>query len=67
VVVQFAGSAEDIRRFYGLVAEGEKGSPEGRRISSRELFGHEKIVMIEHEGAVYRLLRTRQGKLILNK
>ena len=38
-----------------------------RKISSKELFGDAKVVLIEHEESVYRLLMTRQGKLILNK
>lgn len=38
-----------------------------RVIESRELFGQRKEVAIEHEGAIYRLKITKQGKLILNK
>jgi len=38
-----------------------------RVIESRALFGERKEVAIEHEGAVYRLKITKQGKLILNK
>ena len=38
-----------------------------KKVSSKELFGDAKIVLIEHEAAVYRLLVTKQGKLILNK
>lgn len=42
-------------------------SSAGRVIESRLLFGERKEVAIEHEGAVYRLKITKQGKLILNK
>jgi len=38
-----------------------------RVIASRALFGERKEVAIEHDGAVYRLKITKQGKLILNK
>jgi hemin uptake protein HemP len=38
-----------------------------RTLTSRELFGRETEIGIEHEGSLYRLRITRQGKLILNK
>lgn len=39
-----------------------------RRIwQSQEIFGQAKMVMIQHHDLVYRLLITRQGKLILTK
>jgi len=38
-----------------------------RVIESRELFGESREVAIEHDGAIYRLKITKQGKLILNK
>lgn len=38
-----------------------------RRLNSRELFAGAKEVEIEHEGMVYRLRHTSQGKLILTK
>lgn len=34
---------------------------------SKLLFGQQKEIIIDHEGALYRLRITRQGKLILNK
>ena len=37
------------------------------RISSRQLLGDSKEVLIEHRGAVYRLRETSLGKLILTK
>jgi hemin uptake protein HemP len=37
------------------------------RVSTRDLFGSAHEVVIDHEGALYRLRITRQGKLILNK
>ena len=38
-----------------------------RVIGSRDLFGDSREVAIEHDGAIYRLKITKQGKLILNK
>ncbi len=40
---------------------------EEKVISSGELFGDKKQVWIRHGEILYRLLITRQGKLILNK
>ena len=34
---------------------------------SKQLFEGGKVVLIEHAGSVYRLIITRQDKLILNK
>ena len=39
--------------------------PEERILDSRELLGPRHEVLIRHEGRLYRLKRTRQGKLIL--
>lgn len=36
-------------------------------VSSDELFGKDKVIYIQHGGSVYRLMKTRGGKLILNK
>lgn len=37
-------------------------------ISSRDLFGEDRtVVYIQHQENLYRLLKTRSGKLILNK
>jgi len=38
-----------------------------RIVESRELFRGENEILIAHEGAIYRMKITRQGKLILNK
>jgi hemin uptake protein HemP len=38
-----------------------------RMIDSRELFRGETEIQITHDGAIYRMKITRQGKLILNK
>ena len=46
----------------------EKEKNQGIKVlSSEELFGGSKEVHIRHGETVYRLLITRQGKLILNK
>lgn len=57
------GSSAPHRRFELLQAD---HSAE-RIIESRDLFGKRKEVAIEHDGAIYRLKITKQGKLILNK
>jgi hemin uptake protein HemP len=41
--------------------------PTAKTLSSRDLFGGDREIGIEHHGALYRLKITRQGKLILNK
>ncbi|KQS84737.1 MULTISPECIES: hemin uptake protein HemP [unclassified Rhizobium] len=38
-----------------------------RTIESRELFRGDNEILISHDGAIYRMKITRQGKLILNK
>ena len=40
-------------------------SADERILDSRELLGPRDEVLIRHEGRLYRLKRTRQGKLIL--
>ena len=45
----------------------QKKEPEKKVWRSREIFGDGKLVFIEHEDATYRLMITKQGKLILNK
>jgi hemin uptake protein HemP len=57
------GSSAPDRRFELLQAD----RPADRIIESRALFGERKEVAIEHDGAIYRLKITKQGKLILNK
>ena len=57
------GNSSPDRRFELLQADRSTD----RVIESRTLFGERKEVAIEHDGAVYRLKITRQGKLILNK
>ncbi|HET6598513.1 MAG TPA: hemin uptake protein HemP [Burkholderiaceae bacterium] len=37
------------------------------RVSSAQLFGASREVLIEHRGALYRLRKTSLGKLILTK
>ncbi|WP_104668024.1 hemin uptake protein HemP [Ensifer adhaerens] len=53
-----------------LARPSEPPTPAGRAqriIESRELFGTENEILISHDGAIYRMKITRQGKLILNK
>ena len=70
MVYQVALAAQDLPLFYGCVMDEKKNRTDGisrKVLRSKELFGEEKLVLIEHEGATYRLMITRQGKLILNK
>jgi hemin uptake protein HemP len=41
--------------------------PKQRRISSRELLGGQRVLVIQHNQEEYRLQVTRSGKLILTK
>ncbi len=52
----------DLKRDSGVRPE-EKS----KIIPSSEIFGGEKLVLIRHGEMSYRLMITRQGKLILNK
>jgi hemin uptake protein HemP len=47
------------------VARPRGGAP--RTISSRDIMGDDKLVVIRHEDEFYRLQRTAAGKLILTK
>jgi hemin uptake protein HemP len=42
-------------------------STESRRINSTTLFSEGDVVLIHHQGTVYTLRKTRNGKLILTK
>ena len=53
--------------FLKRMAETESQQKDSIKYDSKQLFGNAKVVLIEHVGQVYRLLITRQGKLILNK
>jgi hemin uptake protein HemP len=44
---------------------GEPGRAAPRMLDSAELLGPQGEVLIRHEGRIYRLRRTRLGKLIL--
>lgn len=51
-------------------ADGAKAMPPPHSVKlfrSQELFSGEKLVYIEHAGAIYRLQITSRGKLILQK
>lgn len=45
----------------------DTGRDRPQTVSTTELFGKEREIAIDHEGTIYRLRITRQGKLILNK
>ena len=42
-------------------------APQARIVESRDIFRGQTEIMIKHEGVIYRMKITRQGKLILNK
>ena len=44
-----------------------RSAEESRVILSSELFAGGKTVLIRHDNGVYRLMITKQGKLILTK
>lgn len=70
MVVQLALPSRELPIFYGMLMDEKKSRAEDadkKVLRSTELFGGEKLVLIEHDGATYRLMITRQGKLILNK
>ena len=56
---------EEKRRENGGPEERQFG--ESRVIDSRHLFADRREVQIRHRGESYRLLMTKNGKLILNK
>ncbi len=42
-------------------------APQLRIVESTDIFRGQNEIMIKHEGVIYRMKITRQGKLILNK
>ncbi|MGV1755797.1 monooxygenase [Rhizobium sp. AC27/96] len=42
-------------------------APQVRIVESTDIFRGQTEIMIKHEGVIYRMKITRQGKLILNK
>jgi hemin uptake protein HemP len=46
---------------------GERSAKMPRMISSRELLGNDRVVIIRHDTDEYRLQLTAAGKLILTK
>ena len=69
MVLQLAVAVDQLSKFYGAVVEEspKKPEPSAKKWTTQELFGCQKIVIIEHEDAQYRLMITKQGKLVLNK
>jgi hemin uptake protein HemP len=47
--------------------QSEPAAAETRVVESADLFRGTHEIMIRHDGAIYRMKITRQGKLILNK
>ena len=48
-------------------AEASGGGPEIPMIDSLELMAGQDVIHIRHQGSIYQLRATRQGKLILTK
>ena len=68
MVVRLVLPCKTLSTFYGLVMEEEqKSNLEAKVWSTQELFGEERLGLIEHESVRYRLRITKQGKLVLNK
>lgn len=64
--VRLAG-AEGIRIIMETILASAERERKEKVFLSTELFGREKQILIKHGEVLYRLLITRQGKLILNK
>jgi len=65
-----AVQAPDSPSGAGLPDSAPKSGAAGRRprtVSSTELLGDDGLLGIEHEGELYILRRTRNGRLILTK
>ncbi|WP_376742413.1 hemin uptake protein HemP [Ensifer canadensis] len=59
-----AADDTDYARFSQPLASAQRAQ---RIVESRDLFRGESEILISHDGAIYRMKITRQGKLILNK
>lgn len=58
---------DNLETFLGPeILRGARSGPK-RVLDSRDLFGNDKVVLIKHQDQFYRLMITRQDKLILNK
>mgnify|MGYP003670583906 CR=1 FL=1 len=51
----------------GPEAAGSRRAEAVRTLSSADLFGPAAEVIVDHEGVLYRLRRTSNGKLLLTK
>ena len=47
--------------------QGAAAAAEIRTVESSDLFAGSNEILIRHDGVIYRMKITRQGKLILNK
>ncbi|MEW6613253.1 MAG: hemin uptake protein HemP [Pseudomonadota bacterium] len=60
-------NAPDAKRRTGKASEGEQAQQGPPCLSTSELFHAARELVIEHQGELYRLRITRNGKLILTK
>jgi hemin uptake protein HemP len=64
---RFVGK-EGLGPFYRmLLSDAEKSPGDPPVFDTRDIFGQSRQVWIRHGESLYRLMITRQGKLILNK
>ena len=57
----------EINNNHRFESRGNDAVCQPRLLESSQLFGRNNEVMISHEGSIYRLRITRNGKLIMNK
>jgi len=72
--VSGGGETDPVDRVRAASCAAAGGAPpsgpspaDSRILLSEEIFRGSRAVVIVHRGMLYRLLETRQGKLILNK
>jgi hemin uptake protein HemP len=63
----FANQVPRLPERPSLSATSAAHSSEPRMLNSSALLGDKALVLIQHQGEIYRLQSTRQGKLILTK
>ena len=62
-----ATRTEPSSRASSSIPSGEPAATDAREWNSEQLFGREQEIVIRHESYLYRLRRTKLGKLILTK
>jgi hemin uptake protein HemP len=65
--VPFANQVPRFPERPSLTTSSAAQASEPRMLKSSALMGKHGLVLIQHQGEIYRLQTTRQGKLILTK